>query len=142
MYEASSKGYKELTLVLKHRPELLFETALCFNRTEQYAEANKLLYQAMKSSNDPMIYYVTAKNEQLMGNYLKAENLLLYAINMLPERIYPYYLLTKLYSEPTFFQEDKFINAANAVLSKVPKVDNSAVREMREEVKTLMSNRK
>lgn len=139
MYEASSKGYKELTLVLKHRPELLFETALCFNRTEQYAEANKLLYQAMKSSNDPMIYYVTAKNEQLMGNYLKAENLLLYAINMLPERIYPYYLLTKLYSAPTFFQEDKFINAANAVLSKEPKVDNSAVREMREEVKILIN---
>lgn len=58
---------------------------------------------------------------------------------MLPERIYPYYLLTKLYSAPTFFQEDKFINAANAVLSKEPKVDNSAVREMREEVKILIN---
>ena len=96
----------------------------------------------MKLSGDPMIRYIAAKNEQSMGNYQKAENLLLHAIDMLPERIYPYYLLTKLYSEPTFFQEDKFIKAADAVLKKEPKVESTAIREMREEVKILIQNRK
>lgn len=140
-YEAASEGYEKLVPLMRHRPEFLFETALCLNRTKRYAEANTLLYQAMKLSNDPMIHYVAAKNEQSMGNYQKAEDLLLHAINILPERIYPYYLLTKLYSEPVFFQKDKFINAAKAVLAKEPKVESVATREMREEVKMLIQSR-
>lgn len=59
---------------------------------------------------------------------------------MLPERIYPYYLLTKLYAEPAFFQEDKFIKATDAVLTKEPKVESTAIREMRTEVKSMLNN--
>ena len=139
-YEAAGEGYEELVPLMGHKPEFLFEAAQCLNRAERYAEANKLLYRAMKLSGDPMIRYIAAKNEQSMGNYQKAENLLLHAIDMLPERIYPYYLLTKLYSEPTFFQEDKFIKAADAVLKKEPKVESTAIREMRTEVKNMLNN--
>ncbi len=52
------------------------------------------------------------------------------------------WFLIKLYSEPGFFQKDKFFNAANAVLEKEPKVKSTAIREMREEVKILIQNRK
>ena len=141
-YEAAGEGYEELVSLMGHKPELLFEAAQCLSKSERFEEANRLLERAMKLSGDPMIHYMAAKNEQSMGNYQKAENLLLHAIDMLPERIYPYYLLTKLYSEPTFFQEDKFIKAADAVLKKEPKVESTAIREMREEVKILIQNRK
>ena len=141
-YEAAGEGYEELVPLMGHKPELLFEAAQCLSKSERFEEANRLLERAMKLSGDPMIHYIAAKNEQSMGNYQKAENLLLHAIDMLPERIYPYYLLTKLYSEPTFFQEDKFIKAADAVLKKEPKVKSTAIREMREEVKILIQNRK
>lgn len=138
IYEAASKGYEELAPLMLHRPEFLFETALCLNRTKRYTEANILLYRAIKLSCDPMIHYVTARNEQSLGNYQKAEKLLLHAIDMLPERIYPYYLLTKLYTEPDFFHKDKFIKAANAVLTKEPKVNSKAIGEMRTEVKKML----
>ena len=141
-YEAAGEGYEKLMPLMGHKPELLFEAAQCLSKSERFKEANRLLERAMKLSGDPMIHYMAAKNEQSMGNYQKAENLLLHAIDMLPERIYPYYLLTKLYSEPTFFQEDKFIKAADAVLKKEPKVKSTAIREMREEVKILIQNRK
>ena len=141
-YEAAGEGYEKLVPLMGHKPELLFEAAQCLSKSERFEEANRLLERAMKLSGDPMIHYMAAKNEQSMGNYQKAENLLLHAIDMLPERIYPYYLLTKLYSEPTFFQEDKFIKAADAVLKKEPKVKSTAIREMREEVKILIQNRK
>ena len=141
-YEAAGEGYEELVPLMGHKPELLFEAAQCLSKSERFEEANRLLERAMKLSGDPMIHYMSAKNEQSMGNYQKAEDLLLHAIDMLPERIYPYYLLTKLYSEPTFFQEDKFIKAADAVLKKEPKVESTAIREMREEVKILIQNRK
>ena len=141
-YEAAGEGYEELVPLMGHKPELLFEAAQCLSKSERFEEANRLLERAMKLSGDPMIHYMAAKNEQSMGNYQKAENLLLHAIDMLPERIYPYYLLTKLYSEPGFFQKDKFLKAANAVLEKEPKVKSTAIREMQEEVKILIQNRK
>ena len=141
-YEAAGEGYEELVPLMGHKPELLFEAAQCLSKSERFEEANRLLERAMKLSGDPMIHYMAAKNEQSMGNYQKAEDLLLHAIDMLPERIYPYYLLTKLYSEPGFFQKDKFLKAANAVLEKEPKVKSTAIREMREEVKILIQNRK
>lgn len=139
-YEVACDGYEELVPLMGHKPELLFETAQCLSKTKRFTEANRLLERAMKLSGDPMIYYMVAKNEQAQSNYLKAENLLLHAIDMLPERIYPYYLLAKLYAEPTFFQEDKFIKAADAVLTKEPKVESTAIREMRTEVKNMLNN--
>ena len=141
-YEAAGEGYEELVSLMGHKPELLFEAAQCLSKSERFEKANRLLERVMKLSGDPMIHYMAAKNEQSMGNYQKAEDLLLHAIDMLPERIYPYYLLTKLYSEPGFFQKDKFLKAANAVLEKEPKVESTAIREMREEVKILIQNRK
>ena len=137
-YEAAADGYEELVPLMGYKPELLFEAAQCLSKTERFAEANRLLERAMKLSGDPMIHYMVAKNEQDLGNYQKAENLLLHAIEILPERIYPYYLLTKLYSETAFFQEDKFIKAADAVLTKEPKVESTAIREMRTEVTKLI----
>ena len=137
-YEVACEGYEELVPLLGHKPELLFEAAQCLSKMERFEEANRLLERAMRLSGDPMIHYMAAKNEQSQGNYQKAEKLLLYAIDMLPERIYPYYLLTKLYSEKGFFQEDKFFNAAEAVLKKEPKVESTAIREMRTDVVKLI----
>ena len=139
-YEAAGEGYEELVPLMGHKPELLFEAAQCLSKSERLKKANRLLERAMKLSGDPMIHYMAAKNEQDLGNYQKAENLLLHAIEILPERIYPYYLLTKLYSETTFFQEDKFIKAADAVLKKKPKVKSTAIREMRTDVKNMLNN--
>lgn len=78
------------------------------------------------------------QNRQTLGDYREAEEELLQAIGILPERLYPYYLLAKLYAEPEFYQVDKLRAAASVVLAKKPKVESTAIREMREEVKKII----
>ena len=108
---------------LKHKPEFLFEEAQCLSKTGQHAEAIRVLERAKRLSGDPMIRYMIAKNRQMLGDYREAEEELLQAIGILPERLYPYYLLAKLYAEPEFYQVDKLRAAASVVLAKKPKVE-------------------
>lgn len=133
-----AEDYHELHDKLKHKPEFLFEEAQCLSKTGQHAEAIRVLERAKRLSGDPMIRYMIAKNRQTLGDYREAEEELLQAIGILPERLYPYYLLAKLYAEPEFYQVDKLRAAASVVLSKEPKVESTAIREMREEVKKII----
>lgn len=87
-----------------------------------------------------MIRYMIAKNKQALGKFAEAEQELRQAILILPERVYPYYLLAKLYAEPAFYHPDKLKVAAQEVLTKEPKVQSTAIREMREEIINLIEN--
>lgn len=140
-YESVAEDYKALHDKLKHKPEFLFEEAQCLNKTGQYAEAIQQLERAKLLSGDPMIRYMIAKNRQSSGDYREAEKELLQAIEILPERLYPYYLLAKLYAEPGFYQPDKLQVAAEAVLTKEPKVKSTAIREMREDIKNILEKK-
>ena len=140
-YESVSEDYKDLHDKLKHKPEFLFEEAQCLSKTGQHAEAIRVLERAKRLSGDPMIRYMIAKNRQMLGDYREAEEELLQAIGILPERLYPYYLLAKLYAEPEFYQADKLRAAASDVLAKKPKVESTAIREMREEVKKIIEKK-
>ena len=137
-YESVAEDYHSLHDKLKHKPEFLFEEAQCLSKTGQHAEAIRVLERAKRLSGDPMIRYMIAKNRQTLGDYREAEEELLQAIGILPERLYPYYLLAKLYAEPEFYQVDKLRAAASVVLAKKPKVETTAIREMREEVKKII----
>lgn len=140
-YESVAEDYKALHDHLKHKPDFLFEEAQCLNKTGQYTEAIQQLERAKLLSGDPMIRYMIAKNRQSSGDYREAESELLQAIEILPERLYPYYLLAKLYAEPGFYQPDKLRAAAEAVLTKEPKVKSTAIREMREEIKKILEKK-
>ena len=140
-YESVAEDYHGLHDKLKHKPEFLFEEAQCLSKTGQYTEAIRALERAKRLSGDPMIRYMIAKNRQALGDYREAERELLHAIEILPDRLYPYYLLAKLYAEPAFYQADKFRVAAEAVLAKEPKVESPAIREMRGEIKKILEKK-
>ena len=139
-YEAAWEVYEPLYPLLKHKPEFLFEVAQCLSKTGRYEKANGYLERAVLLSSDPMLYYVMAKNEQCLGEYRQAEKHLLHAIDILPERIYPYYLLMNLYTEPSYFQPTKLKMAIDSVLTKKPKVESSAIKEMKEKARSMLNN--
>lgn len=139
-YEAAMPGYEKWYPLLNHKPEFLFEAAQCLSQSGQFEKANEYLGRAALLSSDPMIHYIMAKNEQALGKYVKAEGYLLHAIDILPERIYPYYLLVNLYTESAYNQPIKLKAVIDSVLIKEPKVNSRAIKEMRENARKMLKN--
>lgn len=139
-YEAAEKDYERLYPLLKARATFLFEYGHGLHKQQKFEASNRILKEALKRSNDPMILNILGKNSQLMGDYWAAEEWLVRSTHRLPGRIYPYYLLAKLYVDPGFKQPEKFEEMKRIVLTKEPKVNSTAIRQMREEVKKMNEN--
>lgn len=137
-YRSAKEDYEKLYPELTNRGAFLFEYGYSLHKLKEYDNSTRILEEAMTHSNDPMILNIIGKNYQASGDYEKAEEYLIRSTHRLPGRIYPYYLLAKLYAEPKYLQPEKLKYAAEIVLTKEPKVQSTAVREMREEVKKLL----
>lgn len=137
-YQSAKEDYEKLYPELANRGALLFEYGYSLHKLKEYDNSTRILEEAMTHSNDPMILNIIGKNYQASGDYEKAEEYLIRSTHRLPGRIYPYYLLAKLYAEPKYRQPEKLKYAVEIVLTKEPKVQSTAVREMREEVKKLL----
>ena len=130
----------------EHRPRKnarrMFEQAHALHKAGQWQASTDLLEETMKISSDAMILNIIGKNCQALGMYEEAEAWFIRSTHRLPNRIYPYYLLAKLYEEhPEVFPREKLEWAARMVLEKEAKVESTAVREMREEVKKWLDDK-
>ena len=134
-YQSAEKEYGRLYPLLRDRASFLFEYGHGLHKQQQFSKSNRILKEALQRSCDPMILNVIGKNYQQMGDCLSAEDWFIRSTHRLPGRIYPYYLLAKLYAEPSFRQPDKFEKMKRMVLTKEPKVHSTAIRQMREEIK-------
>ena len=136
-YQSAEKEYGRLYPLLRDRASFLFEYGHGLHKQQQFGKSNRILKEALLRSCDPMILNVIGKNYQQMGDCLSAEDWFIRSTHRLPGRIYPYYLLAKLYAEPSFRQPDKFEKMKWMVLTKEPKVHSTAIRQMREEIKKI-----
>jgi uncharacterized membrane protein (DUF485 family) len=133
MYKEAAEEYAELYPYLQDEIKFLFEYAQSLSKSEQYERSNEVLRQAIQISCDPMLYNVMGKNYQASKQYELAEQSFRKAVNLVPNRLYPHYLLAKLYHEMGL--KDKAEAETNIVLTKTPKVESKAVEEMRKELR-------
>lgn len=127
--------YDNLYPFLQHETEFLFEYAHSLSKSEQYEKSNLILEKAMAISCDPMLYNIKGKNYQAMKLYELAEQSFIKASLIVPSRLYPYYLLSKLYEETGRYE--KVCEMADFIHSKEAKVHSEAVNEIREKVKSM-----
>ena len=130
----------------EHRPtknaRRMFEQAHALHKAGQWQESIELLKETMKVSSDAMILNIIGKNCQALEEYEEAESWFIRSTHRLPNRIYPYYLLAKLYAEhPKCFPKEKLEWAVKMVLEKEAKVESTAIKQMREEVKDLLEEK-
>jgi tetratricopeptide (TPR) repeat protein len=135
-YPEMKNDYEKLYPYLSDQTPFLFEYAQCLNKAGESEKSNQVLAQAIKISCDPMFYNIVGKNYQGLKNYQLAEQNFLLASHIVPSRIYPYYLLANLYAESGNAQQALLM--AQKVLKKEPKVQSTAVNEMREKMRGLI----
>ncbi|GHT49407.1 membrane protein [Bacteroidia bacterium] len=134
-YEPAKKEYAALYPYLNDQINFMFEYGHLLSNSKEYEAGNEILQQTVQICGDPMLYNVMGKNCQAMQKYEQAEACFIRATQIIPNRLYPWYLLCKLYAEMEL--PEKVQETAAIVLTKEPKVQSPAVREMREEVITL-----
>lgn len=136
LYERTLNDYRELYPLLKEQSTFLFEYGQCLSKTDQPEESNRILQEAAHLSADPMIQNIMGKNYQAQQQYPEAEKAYLQASSMVPNRLYPLYLLAKMYKEKGDIE--KAIATAHLVLQKNPKVSSLATKEIKREMKLLI----
>lgn len=141
-YLQAIESYAEIYEDMKWNARYMFEYGHALHKLHQPEASNVVLKEALKVSGDPMILNIIGKNEQEMKNYESAEHWLMRAVHRLPGRIYPYYLLANLYAEPDFFHRDKLEKMVHTVLVKEPKVQSTAIKQMRRKAKDLLEKKK
>lgn len=144
-YDAASKGYQQLYDGLKHKKKFMYEYAHCLYETKEYDASLDVLQESCKNTCNPMVYNLIGKNHQRKGQYKEAEYWYKKAANLVPGKMYPYYLLAKLYDEPDFRQPAKCKEMAKKVLEKEKTNKTVIARQMRDEARklnNLVSNNK
>ena len=140
-FNAAAEEYGKLYDKMSWNKDFSFEYGRALYNSGSYGKAEEVLLKAMTVSGDPMILNVLGRNAQENGEYKKAEKYLLRSTHRLPERIYPHYLLVKLYAEPEFFDRIKFVSEAEYVLNAKPKVNSTAIREIKQEVNKILRDK-
>ena len=141
-YSKIIDDYIRLYPQLNHDPKFVFEYAVTLNAEKRHEQADSILSRGLQISCDPMFYNVKGRNYHEMGAYRKAEACYMNATYLIPERIYPYYLLTKLYADSAAgYPPERMQWAASIVLKKEAKVHSTAIDEMRDEVRKTLKEK-
>ena len=132
MFIEAKPVYLQFYPQLNDNIEFLFEYGRILSKTGEYAASNEILFSALKRSNDPMFYNIIGQNFQQLEEYELAQENYNRAALMVPHKLYPHYLLAKLYIQ--IMDIHKAEQAVKTLFERNPKVNSPAVDEMRNEI--------
>jgi len=137
IYEDILPNYAKLYPYLNDQISFLFEYAKSLSKTGHYEKSNEVLSKAMQISCDPMLYNICGKNHQAMKEYSLAESAFKKAYHLVPNRIYPLYLLALFYEETG--NREKAAQTAQSLLQQKAKIPSIAEKEMRKEMERIIN---
>ena len=136
-YHEAINRYQSLYSDLNGHPAFLWNYALALGEENNYSEACRILERQKLVSCNANIWNKQGFYYLMSGHYCEAEQCFYYSLQLIPKRIYPYYLLAKLYSTKGYYNREKALEMAHIVLTKEPKVHSNVIDEMRTEMKSL-----
>lgn len=140
-YGLVAEHYPALLEKLPCHPGMLFEYGRSLHLTGDHRRAIEVLEQGMSYSSDPMFLNVTGNCYKSLAAavpdsadfyYQQAEQAYRRAFMRLPNRLYPLYLLAKLYDERNMGQD--FLRTARVVAGFPVRVGSPAINDMKREI--------
>ena len=122
---------------MRNNHAFLFVFGQSLNKIEEYEKSDSVLQLGTQISSDPMFWNVMGNNSLAQGKYREAEERYKHAFYMVPNRLYPLYLLAKLYH--TEGDTVKFLDMADKVETFIPKVESVNTERLRNEIRDLKS---
>lgn len=135
-YKEACAEFEKAFDALQHDYEFLFRYGHTLHKAGLFAESSNILLKGAEISSDPMFHDIIGKNYKELGNFAEAEQEFETAFLMLPNRLYPLYLLARLYYDTD--QTDKFVEMAARVDEFKPKVDSPATDRLKAEIGELL----
>jgi tetratricopeptide (TPR) repeat protein len=136
MYSYVLEDYPELMPLMGENPTFMFEYGRSLNMEGRFSESLEVMLRAARLSNDPMNWNVIGNNYKALGDYDRAAEAYLKAYNIIPSRMYPLYLLGKMYSE--IGDRERAAHYARRVVGMTPKVSSPATDDMQREMKEVL----
>jgi|BioPla2DNA2_1021312.scaffolds.fasta_scaffold12235_5 tetratricopeptide (TPR) repeat protein len=137
-YEYVVEDCDNLLPYMKHDYRFLFAYGQSLNKTGNYEKSDAILRMGTEISSDPMFWNVMGNNSLALGKYREAEDRYKHAFYMVPNRLYPLYLLAKLYHEEG--DTAKFMYMAEKIASFPPKIKSTNTEQLCDEIKNIRTN--
>lgn len=137
-YEIVIEESVKLEPYLRTNSDFLFEYGLSLNKCGRYEDSNLILFKGIECSADPIFLTTIGNNYLELKDYKKSEEAYLKSFYLCPNRLYPMYLLTKLYKETKDTSMMQYYG--NLLLNKKPKIKSIAVNEMKSEITKILDS--
>lgn len=134
-YEYVTEGCDTLLEYKKDDKDFLFIYGRSLNITGDYRKSDSILELGTHVSSDPMFWNVMGNNSLEQEKYREAEERYRHAFYMVPNRLYPLYLLAQLYH--TEGDTVRFTEMADRVESFRCKVESAQTEQLRDEIREL-----
>lgn len=135
-YREALGYYEKAYPVLNDEGEFLINYGKALSINDAHQAAIKILTRASVLQNNTVIQTSLGDSKRLTGAYHEAEQHYLNAQYMIPSRLYPQYLLIKLYEEAGL--NGKALHLSESFLKAKPKVESLAVEQMKIEIRNFL----
>lgn len=134
-YGLIEKYYSELMPYLNCEGRFLYEYGYSLYKLGEYEKSDSILKLSAGLINNPIVFNAMGLNYQSAGEYNKAEKMFEDAFILVPNRLYPLYLLAKLYYKKQ--DSEKFQIIKESISDFQPKIESSTTEAYRDEIKTM-----
>ncbi|MCM1450360.1 MAG: O-antigen ligase family protein [Clostridiales bacterium] len=135
--DPAHKRLDSLMTTMEWNSRFLFDYGKLLRYNGELELSSQVLGKGVERSSDPMFLNLLGRNSHDLGQYDLAENYLHRSINRLPGRLYPYYLLCRLYADSANYHPDRFRQVYDRAMALRIKVKSPAINQMKHELRHL-----
>ena len=137
-YDFVVEECESLLPYMKNNHHFLFAYGQSLNKKGMYEKSDSILLMGTAISSDPMFWNVMGNNSLALGRYREAEDRYKHAFYMIPNRMYPLYLLAKLYYEEGDIP--RFLEMYSRIELFKPKIESINTERLRDELLKMKTN--